>query len=265
MTDAGRSSDAARVRQPAPPFRRASVTAITELTPRLTRVTLQGDELVGIPMPEPAGSVRLLLARPSGLEIPTWASNNFVFADGTRPTLRTLTPVGTDPERGVLSVDVVRHGDGRASAWAAAARPGDPSAISGPARGYVPPADAGRFLFGGDETAIPALIQLAAAVPAGIPAEVLVEVPDAAARTPITDRADIDVRWIDGSATAPGAALADAFTGRAVDADTHVWAGGEAAAMQRIRRHLYETLGVERARATARGYWKHGRSAGSHD
>jgi NADPH-dependent ferric siderophore reductase len=31
--------------------------------------------------------------------------------------------------------------------------------------------------------------------------------------------------------------------------------------MQRIRRHLYETLGVERARATARGYWKHGRSA----
>ena len=54
----------------------------------------------------------LLLARPDGLEIPTWASNNFVFADGTRPTLRTLTPVGTDPDSGVLSVDVVRHGAG---------------------------------------------------------------------------------------------------------------------------------------------------------
>ena len=51
----------ARVRQPAPPFRRATVVAVTAVTPRLTRVTLRGEELVGFPMPEPAGSVRLLL------------------------------------------------------------------------------------------------------------------------------------------------------------------------------------------------------------
>ena len=258
-------SDESRVRQPAPPFRRASVIAVTAITPRLTRVTLGGEELVGFPVPEPAGSVRLLLPRSGGLEIPTWASNNFVFADGTRPTLRTLTPVDTDPDRGELSVEVVRHGTGLAAVWAAEARPGDPSAISGPARGYVPTTDAGRFLLGGDETALPALVQLAAAVPAGIPAEILAEVPDRAARLTITDRAGITVHWIDGSPTAPGAALADAFTEQPVTADTHVWAGGEAAAMQRIRRHLYETLGVERSRATARGYWKHGRSASGGD
>jgi NADPH-dependent ferric siderophore reductase len=261
-------SDASRTRQPAPPFRRAEVVAVTAVTSRLTRVTLRGEELVGIPMPEPAGSVRLLLPErdseaehgPGGLEIPTWASNNFVYADGRRPTLRTLTPVDTDPDRGELALAIVRHGAGRAAAWAEQVRPGAAVAISGPARGYVPSRDAGRFLIGGDETAIPALIQLAAAIPAGIPAEVLVEVPDPDARTPITDREGIDVVWIDG-ATVPGAALADAFTARTVGPDTHVWAGGEAAAMQRIRRHLYETLGVDRARATARGYWKHGRSA----
>jgi NADPH-dependent ferric siderophore reductase len=231
------------------------------VTPRLTRVTLRGEELVGFPMPEPAGSVRLLLPEPDGLVIPTWARNNFVFADGSRPTLRTLTPVGTDPDRGELAVEIVRHGAGRASDWAEHVRPGDAGAISGPARGYVPSPDATRFLFGGDETAIPALVQLAAAVPAGIPADVLVEVPDHAARRPVTERGEVTVHWIDGSGTVPGAALADAFTAREVAAGTHVWAGGEAAAMQRIRRHLYETLAVERTRATARGYWKHGRSA----
>ena len=256
---------APRVRQPAPPFRRATVVAVTAVTPRLTRVTLRGEELVGIPMPEPAGSVRLLLPEPDGLVIPTWAANNFVFADGRRPTLRTLTPVGTDPDRGELAVEIVRHGAGRAADWAEHARPGDPSAVSGPARGYVPSADAARFLLGGDETALPALVQLAAAVPPDVPAEILAEVPDPAARLPITDRPGITVTWLDGSAGVPGTALADAFSERRVDAHTHVWAGGEAAAMQRIRRHLYEALGVERSRATARGYWKHGRSASSND
>ena len=228
-------------------------------------MTLQGEELVGIPMPEPAGSVRLLLPEPDGLVIPTWAANNFVFADGRRPTLRTLTPVGTDPDRGELAVEIVRHG--------AVAPPPGPSTHDPVTRARCParraatcrPPTRARFLLGGDETALPALAQLAAAVPPGVPAEILAEVPDPAARLPITDRPGITVTWLDGSAGVPGAALADAFSERRVDADTHVWAGGEAAAMQRIRRHLYETLGVERARATARGYWKHGRSASSND
>jgi NADPH-dependent ferric siderophore reductase len=254
-------SDATRTRRPAPPFRRATVVAVEPLAVRLIRVTMEGEELVGFPMPEPAGSVRLLLPEPGYAELPTWAGNNFVYADGRRPTLRTLTPVGTDPARGRLALEVVRHEGGQAATWAATARAGDAAAISGPARGYVPPADAEGFLFGGDETAIPALVQLAAAVPEGVPAEVLVEIPDPAARRDLTDRHEITVRWIDGGAV-PGAALADAFEARRVDPGTHVWAGGEAAAMQRIRRHLYETLGIDRARATARGYWKHGRSAG---
>jgi NADPH-dependent ferric siderophore reductase len=249
-----------RTRRPAPPFRRATVVGTEAVTPRLTRVTIEGEELVGLPMPEPAGSVRLLLPEPGAFELPTWAGNNFVYADGRRPTLRTLTPVATDPERGRLALEVVQHEGGQAATWAATARAGDVAAISGPARGYLPPAAARGFLLGGDETAIPALVQLAAAVPEGVPADVLVEVPERAARRNLTDRRGITVHWIDGGAV-PGTALAEAFEAREVGPGTHVWAGGEAAAMQRIRRHLYETLGVERARATARGYWKHGRSA----
>ena len=46
--------------------------------------------------------------------------------------------------------------------------------------------------------------------------------------------------------------------------DTRVWAAGEAAAMQRIRRHLFEARDVPRPRTTIRGYWKFGR-AGTDD
>jgi NADPH-dependent ferric siderophore reductase len=39
-----------------------------------------------------------------------------------------------------------------------------------------------------------------------------------------------------------------------------VWAAGEAAAVQRIRRHLFEERSMARAHTTVRGYWKHGRA-----
>ena len=40
---------------------------------------------------------------------------------------------------------------------------------------------------------------------------------------------------------------------------------GEAAAVQRIRRHLFEDRGLTRAQATVRGYWKRGRAATDDD
>jgi NADPH-dependent ferric siderophore reductase len=40
---------------------------------------------------------------------------------------------------------------------------------------------------------------------------------------------------------------------------------GEAAAMQRIRRHLFEDRGLPRSQASVRGYWKHGRSGDADD
>jgi NADPH-dependent ferric siderophore reductase len=44
-----------------------------------------------------------------------------------------------------------------------------------------------------------------------------------------------------------------------------VWAAGEAAAVQRIRSHLFVDRGLPRAHATVRGYWKHGRRADTED
>jgi NADPH-dependent ferric siderophore reductase len=35
--------------------------------------------------------------------------------------------------------------------------------------------------------------------------------------------------------------------------------------VQRVRRHLFQERGLPRARASVRGYWKHGRSGDSDD
>ena len=97
-------------------------------------------------------------------------------------------------------------------------------------------------------------------------ATVIVEVARPDARLTLTDRADIDVCWVDlPDGAAPGAALVPAVIGAEITSDTRVWVAGEAAAVHRIRHHLFDDRGVSRSRATVRGYWKHGRSGGDDD
>jgi NADPH-dependent ferric siderophore reductase len=81
-------------------------------------------------------------------------------------------------------------------------------------------------------------------------------------RIALPSHAGATVVWHDPEAGgAPGDALVAAVAGAPLSADTRVWAAGEAAAMQRLRRHLLEERALPRARCTVRGYWKAGRSA----
>jgi len=58
----------------------------------------------------------------------------------------------------------------------------------------------------------------------------------------------------------PGETLLTAARTVRVDAGTRVWAAGEAAAVQRLRRHFFEERGVPRGQASIRGYWRRGRA-----
>ena len=257
-----------RARREPPAFRKVAISRVEELGPRLVRVTLQGPELRGLVVDQPAASVRILLPDPvTGLlPVPNWAGNEFVLPDGTRATIRTLTPRRFDPGTLELDVWVVVHGSGAASEWARSAAPGQPAAVSGPGRGYAVPADARSFLLVGDETALAALTQILEALPAGAEARVHVEVADAAGRIPLSEHPGAAVSWHElPPGEAPGATMVEAVGGATLGEETHVWAAGEAAAVQRIRRILFEERGIPRGRGTVRGYWKHGRSAQAGD
>jgi NADPH-dependent ferric siderophore reductase len=255
-------SIADRIRREPPRFRRARVAAVEPITPRLARVTLAGPELGSLVADEPAASVRLLLPSPGSdrLVVPTWNGNEFLLPDGRRPVIRTLTPVRTDPGAGGLEVWVVLHERGLASAWAAAAPVDGEVAVSGPGRGYAIDPTAPGFLLAGDESAIPAVAQLLGVLPAGTPVRVQVEVarPDARLTLPATPA--VTVTWHDLAPGAPpGDALVAAVREADIDPGTRIWVAGEAAAVQRVRRHLFDERGVARADAVVRGYWKHGR------
>lgn len=223
------------------------------LSARMVRVTLAGD-LAGFTFDDPASSVRLLLPAGDELVIPAWNGNEFLLPGGDRPIIRTFTPLVAEDDG--LDLMVVLHDGGAASAWAAAATPGDPAAISGPGRGYAVDRDAPSFLLAGDETAIPAIAQLLEALPADAQVAVHVEIarPDAELALPRHPRAS--VAWLVAAPeSSPGDALVAAVDDADLDPAGRLWAAGEAAAMQRIRK-LLAARGFPRSHATVRGYWK---------
>jgi len=261
----GSSSLPARIRREPPRFRRVTVDTTSRLGPRMVRVRFVGEELDGFVVDEPAASVRLLIPSPGSTELvmPAWNGNVFLLPDGTRAAIRTFTPRFVDPAVPALDIDIVLHGStgGAASAWAATASEGAAAAVSGPGLGYVAVGRAGRYLLVGDETAIPAISQLLETLADSIPVAVHIEVSEAGGRVPVPEHPGATVTWHELPAGAPpGDELVGAVRTDTVTEDTVVWAAGEAAAMQRIRRHLFEERGVPRGRATVRGYWKHGRS-----
>jgi NADPH-dependent ferric siderophore reductase len=228
----------------------------------MTRITLGGSALAGFSIPEPAASVRVLLPSPGSAELvmPAWNGNEFLLADGGRPVIRTFTPRRFNDEQLELDVEIVLHGSGAASEWADRAQPGDAVAISGPGRGYAIDAAARSFLLGGDETAMPAIAQLLEALPAGAAVDAHIEIAAADARQELPAHPRATVVWHDlVTGAPPGDALVTAFRVAEVPDDARVWAAGEAAAVQRIRRHLFDERGMARAQTTIRGYWKAGR------
>lgn len=266
MRPADSTPDRLRTRREPPRYRRVSLRRAARISPHLVRVTLGGPELDGFRADEPAASVRLLLPAPGAdaLVMPAWNGNEFLLADGRRPTIRTFTPRRVDPEALELDLDVVIHPDGAASAWAERAETGASVAVSGPGRGYPVDEGAPAFLLIGDESAIPAITQMLEALPSATPVRVHIEVASPDARIDLPRHPEATVAWSDLPAGgASGDTLVEAVRRADLVPGSQVWAAGEAAAMQRIRRHLFEERGLDRSQATVRGYWKHGRSEGS--
>lgn len=250
-------------RREPPPFRRCEVVGVEPRNASMLRVTLAGSELVGLERGDPGSSVRVLLPRDDGsFEVPTWHGNEFLWSDGVRARIRTLTPLAVRDAGGSaeLDVDVVLHDDAPLTRWASGAVTGTPAAVSGTGSGYEIDPSVGSYVLLGDESAVPAICTILAELPAGASANVLVEHRAAAEPVELPAHPGAVVTWsvLSGSA-APGDTLVAAAREVALEPGTRVWAAGEAAAVQRIRKLMFDERGVPRSHATIRGYWKAGR------
>src|SRR5689334_5444156 len=84
-----------------------------------------------------------------------------------QPLRRRYTVRAWDPDRHLLTIDFVVHGDeGVAGPWAARAARGEVLVFTGPSGGYRPDPAAAWHLLVGDESALPAVAASLEALPA---------------------------------------------------------------------------------------------------
>ena len=110
------------------------VASVVDITPHMRRIRLSGAELEGFQSPGHADHVKVFLPSDGKpLPRPERHPDGLVWPDDTaKPFVREYTPRYFDAEALTLDLDFVLHGDGPASSWAAAARPGDQLMIGGP-------------------------------------------------------------------------------------------------------------------------------------
>jgi NADPH-dependent ferric siderophore reductase len=218
------------------------------LSPGMQRLVLTAPELAGLQY-QPGQDVMLMVA-----------------VDGDRPVRRRYTIRALDRARRLLTLDVVRHTDGPGERWVAAVRPGDRIEGIGP-RGKIFLAEAADWhLFVGDDSALPAYLTMAGALPAGARALVILEVPGPGSEQDLVTAADAEVTWLHrhgGPAGDPAALVAAAAAAALPPGRGHAYLAGEATVVLRLRETL-AARGLAPEQVSPKAYWGRGRANASH-
>ena len=294
---------------PVPAYRpfTAAVTRVARLSPSFLRVTFTGPSFDDLAPNGWDQRIKMLLPTadhglrdcPRGDD---WYAEWRSLSETRRNPMRTYTVRAARPDLREIDVDFVLHGaTGPASAWAGSAAAGEevvligPNArFPGPTGGFEwhPPAAASCLLLAGDETAVPAVCAIVEALPAGRPARVLLEVPEADDALPLAVPDGVQLSWLPRrpAKAAHGELLTAAVvaavreiagerrpapTPEPEDDDAEVlwdvpavplgstlyaWLAGEAGVVTGLRRRLVQGLGVDRGSVAFMGYWRAGRS-----
>ena len=253
-----------------PYFREMRVVAVTQLTPRMRRLRLAGDDLERFA--RHGLHVRLLLApRP---DVPVvWpvmaADGRQAWPEGERPVARVYTIRAINVAAGTVEVDFVLHEGGHmpGAQFGLDAKPGDIVGMTGPGGGDLKPAES--YLFLGDETALPAIGRMLEELPAGVAARAFIEIADEVERQALA-RPGVEVTWLPredrpaGTTTLLADALAAIGPGFWATAP-YVWGGCEQGAARAIREHLKREVKLPKGRSLVAAYWKLGEAGDVED
>jgi NADPH-dependent ferric siderophore reductase len=189
-----------------------------------------------------------------------------VAVDGDRPVRRRYTIRALDHARRLLTLDVVRHAGGPGERWVAAVRPGDRIEGIGPRGKIFLAEEADWHLFIGDDSALPAYLAMAGALPAGARALVILEVPGPGSEQDLATAADAEVTWLHrngGPAGDPAALPAAAAAVTLPPGRGHAYLAGEATVVLRLRETL-AARGLAPEQISPKAYWGRGRANASH-
>lgn len=236
------------------PPRRVEVSRVEVLSPAMRRITFKGAELEGFAPEAPASYLKLIFPEPGQSE------PDRPLPDAPRPkSMRTYTPLAVRPEAHEVDVDFVLHGEGPASTWASQARVGQVIYLMGPGPGYALDKTAAQHLLIADDSALPAIENILAALPASASVHLLVEVISAQEERALQSPAKVSAQWLPRGTDhrSAGQPLEKALRAMPpVSAETKIYLACEAAAMRRIRKLLIDELDINRSQIVGRGYWK---------
>ncbi|WP_035052789.1 siderophore-interacting protein [Andreprevotia chitinilytica] len=250
-------------------LRHLQVRRVQQLSPHLVRITFTGDDLADFVSASFDDHIKVFFPAPGEVapRMPELGPNGPTFVEGAaRPIARDYTPRRFDPASGELDIEFVLHGEGPATTWAAQAKPGQQLGIGGPRGSFVIPTGFHWHLLIGDDSALPAIARRLEELPAEANALVVLEVADETAQIPLHSAAHLTVQWLhrDPADTA-GLNLTEAVRQLSLPVgEGYVWAAGELAAIQSVRKHLVGERGIDKSRIRAASYWKRGAIA-SHE
>ncbi|MFF0728518.1 siderophore-interacting protein [Streptomyces sp. NPDC004134] len=246
------------------------VAGVERLSPTMIRVAFAGPALAAMESAGRDQRIKLFFPHP-GQDAPVmpdddgtnWYPAWQALDPAVRGIMRTYTTRSLTRAPDRLVVDFAVHGEtGPGSRWALRAAPGDRLSVLAPivaenvAYDFRPPAGTDWLLVTADETALPAVAGIFAALPADLPVRAWIEVADAGDRLAPATAADAEVTWLVRGEAAP---VTEALRAAELPGGApYAWVAGESATVRAVRRHLVRERGFDRRAVTFSGYWRRG-------
>jgi NADPH-dependent ferric siderophore reductase len=256
--------------------RRLTVREVQHLTPKMIRVTLEGEDLAGFVSMGFDDHVKVFFPPPGSddLVLPTIGPDGPIYAEGApRPALRDYTPRRYDEVAGVLHLDFAIHEAGPATSWAEHAKPGQPLGVGGPRGSFIIPTEFDWHLLIADETALPAIGRRLEELPRATRALVVAEIDGPEEEQTFSSAAPFEVIWVHRRSAAAGntAVAGDpSLLLKRLQAvhfpagDYFAWVAAETQVARAVRQYLLTERSANKHWVKAAGYWRRG-AAGTHE
>lgn len=235
------------------------------ITPSYLRIFLGGEGVEKFAVPT-VGDNNKIMVPPAGVSKVQLQEFDYKsldwkpMAEEEKPVVRTLTHRGIDLEKKELWLDFVVHGDeGRASAWAKAAKPGDELHVMMKNRADQLYGEADNYLLVGDNSAIPVLGAILEDLPETAKGTCIIEVFGKEHEQTLPTKANIEFKWLHNPEPQKGSKLADVVEALDLPKENKFgYVAAELNTVKRLRTYLRKNMGWQRDELYAFSFWKAG-------
>ncbi len=232
-----------------------------QLTPRMRRIVLEGENLARFDRPDQLHC--RLIFQPKEVTSPEWPAldgrGHIVWPSQRKLDTRVYTISAIDVERGEITIDFALHDNaGPATHWALAATAGDVIGIVGPAAGG--PKHAEFYVLAGDETGLPGIARILEQLHGKARGIAFVEIHGPEEIQPLARPTGIELQWLDRKGAPPGTTMLLVDAVRSLDWPSDLgrsffWGGCEHKAFRAIHRMLRLDVGLPRDRQVLYSHW----------